>query len=54
MYGPLCSTAHGVGRVVGALGTVAGLSGSMLNQIISMMHVPHYHKNAKLQLSSLK
>ena len=46
--------AHGVGRVVGALGSEAGFAGSMLNWVISMMHVPHYHKNRKLQLSGLK
>ena len=47
-------TAHGVGRVVGALGSEAGFAGSMLNKVISMMHVLHYHKNPKLQLSSMK
>ena len=46
--------AHGVGRVVGALGSEAGFAGSMLNWVISMMHVLHYHKNPKLQLSGLK
>ena len=39
-------SAHGVGRVVGVLGSEAGFAGSM---VISMMHVLHYHKNPKLQ-----
>ena len=46
-YGLL--SAHGVGRVVGVLGSEAGFVGSMLNEVISMMHVLHYHKNSKLQ-----
>ena len=46
--------AHGVGRVVGALGSEVGFAGSMLNKIISMMHALHYHKNPKLQLSGIK
>ena len=46
--------AHGVGRVVSALGSEAGFAGSMLNLVISMMHVLHYHKNLKLQLTGLK
>ena len=44
----------GVGRMVGVLGSEAGFAGSMLNQVISMMHVLQYHKNPKLQLSGLK
>ena len=39
--------------MVGALGSEAGFADSMLNQVISMMHVLHYHKNPKLQLSGL-
>ena len=46
--------AHGVGRVVGALGSEAGFAGSMLNLVISMMHVLNCHKNPKPQLSGLK
>ena len=34
---------HGVGRVVGALGSEAGFAGSMLSWVISMMHVLRYH-----------
>ena len=45
---------HGVGRVVGALGSEVGFAGSMRNYVISMMHVLHYHKNPKVQLSGLK
>ena len=41
--------AHGVGRVVGALGSEAGFAASMLNLVISMMHVFHYLKHPKLQ-----
>ena len=40
--------------MVGALGSEAGFAGSMLNKVICMMHVLHYHKNPKLQLSGLK
>ena len=46
--------AHEVGRVVGVLSSEAGFAGSMLYKVISMMHVLHYHKNSKLQLSGLK
>ena len=46
--------AHGVGRVVGALGSEAGFAGSMLNWVISMMYVLHYNKNPKPHLSGLK
>ena len=40
--------------MVGVLGSEAGFAGSMLNQVISMMHELHYLKNPKLQLSGLK
>ena len=40
--------------MVGALGSETGFASSMLNVVISMMHVLLYHKNSKLQLSGLK
>ena len=40
--------------MVGALGSETGFAISMLNVVISMMHVLLYHKNSKLQLSGLK
>ena len=50
----LIAIAHEVGQVVGAMGSEAGIAGSMLNYVISMMHKLHYRKNPKLQLSGLK
>ena len=44
--------AREVGRVVSALSSGAGFASSMLNWVISMMHLLHYHKNPKLQLSA--
>ena len=40
--------------MVVALSFEAGFAGSMLNEVISMMCVLHYHKNPKPQLSGLK
>ena len=46
-------TAHGDGPLVGALCSETGFAGSMLNSVISMMHVLHYHKNPKKKILQL-
>ena len=44
------NTAHGVGRVVGALGFGTGFAGSTLSQVICFTHV----KKTKLRVCGLK